>query len=220
MAHGSETDADIDLFNGCVFCRKAFWLESCGLSVGVLVFQSVRLAVLFFLGAWVALGGSHAIQSIIRTTTAFWLAIASLAFAFIVTMAIRAPDLGGLVAHWILQPFDPNDKTNLAPYRIIHFIALAVVVTRFLPLDSPILQWRSLAPLIRCGQNSLQVFCIGIVLSFCAHAAIELSRNSLWVQILVGATGIALMTAVAYYWTWSKRRDCAPPSSVQIGELA
>jgi OpgC protein len=56
-------------------------------------------------------------------------------------------------------------------------------------VDSPVLQWRSLAPLIQCGQHSLQVFCLGIVLSFCAHAAIETSLNSLWVQIFVGATG-------------------------------
>jgi hypothetical protein len=75
-----------------------------------------------------------------------------------------------------------------------------MVVTRFLRLGSPILQWRALAPLIRCGQHSLQVFCTGIVLSFCAHAVIELSLNSLWVQIVVGAIGISLMTAVAYYF--------------------
>jgi hypothetical protein len=135
-------------------------------------------------------------------------------------MAIRVPDLGVLLPHWILQPFDPNDKTNLAPYRVVHFMALAVVVTRFLHLDSPILQWRALAPLIRCGQHSLQVFCTGIVLSFCAHAAIELSLNSLWIQIVVGATGISLMTVVAYCRTWSKQRDRVLPSPAQIGELA
>jgi hypothetical protein len=55
--------------------------------------------------------------------------------------------------------------------------------------------------------NSLQVFCIGIVLSFCAHAAIETSLNSLWVQILVGTIGILSMTASAYCWTWHKRQD-------------
>ena len=136
------------------------------------------------------------------------------------TTAIRSPDLGGLVPHWILQPFDPNDKTNLAPYRVLHFIALAVVVTRFLPLDSPILQWRALAPLIQCGRKSLQVFCTGIVLSFCAHAAIELSLNALWIQIVVGAIGISLMTAVAYCGTRSKGRDRPLASPVRIGELA
>jgi hypothetical protein len=64
------------------------------------------------------------------------------------------------------------------------------------------------------------VFCIGIVLSFCAHAAIELSLNALVVQISVGAAGILLMTAVAYCWTWSKARDRLIASPVRIGELA
>jgi len=183
-------------------------------------FNPFTWQLLFFLGAWIALSGSGAIQSVVRTRATFWLAIACIIFAFVVTMAIRVPDLGGLVPHWIVEPFDPNDKTNLAPYRVVHFMALAVVVTRFLHLDSPILQWRALAPLIRCGQHSLQVFCTGIVLSFCAHAAIELSLNSLWVQIAVGAIGILLMTAVAYCRTWSKQRDRVLPSPVQIGELA
>jgi hypothetical protein len=176
---------------------------------GLWYFNPFTWQLLFFLGACVALGGAKAIQSIIRTRAAFWLAIAYIIVAFVVTIAIRAPDLGGLIPHWILEPFDPNDKTNLAPYRVVHLIALAVVVTRLLPVDSPILQWRSLVPLIQCGRNSLPVFCLGIVLSFCAHAAIELSPNSLWVQIFVGAIGILLMTASAYYLTWFRQQDRA-----------
>jgi hypothetical protein len=109
----------------------------------------------------------------------------------------------------MLEPFDPNDKTNLAPYRVVHLIALAVVVTRLLPVNSPILQWRSLVAPIQCGRNSLPVFCLGIVLSFCAHAAIELSLNSLWVQIFVGTIGILLMTASAHYLTWWRQRNRA-----------
>ena len=189
-------------------------------SPGVWYFNPFTWQLLFFLGAWIALGGAEAIQSVIRTRTVFWLAITYLAFACVVTMAINDPDLGSLLPHWMLAPFDPNDKTNLAPYRVVHLIALAVVVTRFLRVDSPMLQWRSLAPLIVCGRNSLQVFCIGIVLSFCAHAAIELSLNALVVQISVGAAGILLMTAVAYCRTWSKARDRVFASPVRIGELA
>src|SRR5712664_1914110 len=177
---------------------------------GLWYFNPFAWQLLFFLGAWIALGGSSAIHSISRTRAAFGLAIAYIIVAFVATMAIRAPDLGGLIPHWMLEPFDPNDKTNLAPYRVVHLVALAVVVTRLLPVDSPILQWRSLVPLIQCGRNSLPVFCLGIVLSFCAHAAIELSLNSLWVQIFVGAIGILFMTATAYYWTWYKRQDRAP----------
>jgi hypothetical protein len=181
---------------------------------GVWYFNPFTWQLLFFLGAWIALDGNRAIQPIVRTRTAFWLAVAYIIFAFVVTMAIRVPDLGGLVPHWILQPFDPNDKTNLAPYRVVHFMALAVVVTRFLHRDSPILQWRALAPLIGCGQHSLQVFCTGIVLSFCAHAAIELSLNSFSVQIAAGAVGFAFLTAVAYCRIWSKRRGGMLPSDI------
>jgi hypothetical protein len=170
-------------------------------------FNPFAWQLLFFLGAWVAVGGAQAMQPIIRTRTVFALASAYLIFACVVTAATQSPDLGSLLPHWILQPFQPNDKTNLAPYRVLHLIALAVVVTRFLRADSAILRWRSLAPLVKCGQNSLQVFCIGIVLSFCAHATIETSLNSLWVQIFVGAAGVLLMTASAYCWTWSKRHD-------------
>ena len=174
---------------------------------GLWYFNPFSWQLLFFLGAWTALGGAQAIQLVIRTRTVFYLSVAFIVFAFVVTMAINFPGLGNLLPHWILEPFDPNDKTNLAPYRVVHFIALAVVVTRLLPAESPILQWRLSAPLLKCGQHSLEVFCIGIVLSFCAHAAIETSLDSLWVQIFVGTLGILFLTASAYYLTWCKRQD-------------
>ena len=187
---------------------------------GVWYFNPFAWQFLFFLGAWIAVGGARAIQPIVRTRTVFWLAIAYLVFALIETTAIHSPGLGNFLPAWILEPFDPNDKTNLAPYRIVHLMALAIVVTRFLPADSPVLRWRSLTPMIRCGQNSLQVFCIGIVLSFCAHAAIEQSLDSVWVQIFVGATGVLLMTIVAYCRTWSKQRGRARTAHARFGDVA
>jgi hypothetical protein len=51
------------------------------------------------------------------------------------------------------------------------------------------------------GQNSLVVFCLGIVLAFCARAAIETRLDSLSVQIFVGTIGILFLTASAYYWS-------------------
>jgi hypothetical protein len=202
------------------FAARHFGWNLAASRVSVWYFNPFAWQLLFFLGAWIALGGAQTVQSIVRTRTVFWLAIAYLVVALVVTMAIQSPDLGNLVPPWTLAPFDPNDKTNLAPCRIVHLIALAVVVTRFLPADSPILRWRSLMPLIKCGQNSLQVFCIGIVLSFCAHAAIELSLNSLWVQIFVGAAGVLLMTTGAYYWTWSKQRGRMLLSHARLGDVA
>ena len=202
------------------FAARHFGWNLASSQTGVWYFNPFAWQLLFFLGAWFALGGAQALQPVLRTRTVFWLAVAYLLFAFVVTMAIRMPELGNLMPDWILAPFNPNDKTNLAPYRVLHLMALALVVTRFLPAESKILRWSALAPLIKCGQNSLQVFCAGIVLSFCAHAAIELSLNSLWVQILAGVAGILLMTAFAYYWTWSRQQHRLFPSLARIGDVA
>jgi hypothetical protein len=202
------------------FAGRYFGWNLAAAPSGFWYFNPFAWQLLFFLGAWVALGGAQAIQPIIRTRTVFWLAVTYLVFAFVVTMATHEPGLGNLLPDWISEPFDPNDKTNLAPYRVLHLLALAVVVTQFLPADSPILQWRILTPLIKCGRNSLQVFCIGIVLSFCAHAAIELSLNSLWIQIFVGGTGVLLMTAGAYYRSRSRQQGRILPSHARLGDIA
>jgi hypothetical protein len=188
--------------------------------VAVWYFNPFAWQLLFFLGAWIALGGAETVRPIVRTRTVFWLAIAYLVFAVVVMMAIHSPGLVAFLPSWMLQAFDPNDKTDLAPCRVVHLLALVIVVTRFLPADSPILRWRSLVPLLKCGQNSLKVFCIGIVLSFCAHAAIELSLNSLWVQIFAGTAGVLLMTTGAYYWTWSKQRGRMVLSHARLGDVA
>ena len=62
-------------------------------------------------------------------------------------------------------------------------------------------------PVVVCGQQSLAVFCVGVFLSFVAHFLLSLSSGSLMVQVLVSVAGIAIMTLVAYYISWSKKQD-------------
>jgi hypothetical protein len=85
--------------------------------------------------------------------------------------------------------FNPNDKTNLAPYRVLHFVALAYLAVRLMSKDWSGLQWRAFLPVIKCGQQSLAVFCVGIF-------------------------GIVIMTCVAYYVSWSKTQDKVATSSL------
>ena len=60
---------------------------------------------------------------------------------------------------------------------------------------------------IVCGQQSLAVFCVGVFLSFVGHFELMMSSGSLFAQIFVSVTGIAIMTIVAYYISWSKKQD-------------
>jgi hypothetical protein len=129
----------------------------------------------------------------------------------VMTRAGRFEAFGDLFPRWLYEAFNPNDKTNLAPYRVAHFVIIAFFVTRFFPRDWPGLEWKMFAPVIKCGQQSLEVFCVGVFLSFIAHFLLTLSSGSILVQILVSIAGIALMTAVAYYRAWSKKQD-KPPS--------
>ena len=76
-----------------------------------------------------------------------------------------------------------------------------------MPRDWPGLEWPIFRPLIKCGQQSLAVFCVGVFLSFVGHFVLSLSSGSLFAQIFVSVTGIAIMTIVAYYISWSKRQD-------------
>ena len=130
------------------------------------------------------------------------------------TMAGRFPDFGALFPKWLFDTFNPNDKTNLAPYRVLHFVVIAFFVTRFVSKDWKGLEARIFAPLIKCGQQSLAVFCVGVFLSFVAHFELMMSSGSLGAQIFVSVTGIAIMTIVAYYISWSKKQDKPLPKVV------
>jgi hypothetical protein len=165
---------------------------------------------LFVFGGWFALGGAVESINFIRSRAFLVLGAVYLLFALVMTLAGRFPELAQLMPAWLYDAFNPNDKTNLAPYRVLHFVILAFFVTRFLPRDWAGLEWPIFQPLIKCGQQSLEVFCSGVFLAVVAHLILVETSGSFWMQILVSAGGIALLTALAYYRSWSKKVDKAP----------
>jgi len=178
-----------------------------GYPSGVWYFNPFTWQFLFMLGAWCALGGASRTRTVIRSPAFLVIGTTYLAFALLMTMAGHFETFGRLFPDWLVNVFNPNDKTNLAPYRIVHFIVIAILVVRLLPADWSGLQSRLLRPLIVCGQRSLEVFCVGLLLSFAGHFLLQLIPASLLAQILVSMVGIGLMTSVAYYRSWSKKLE-------------
>ncbi|ANW00889.1 OpgC domain-containing protein [Bradyrhizobium icense] len=176
-------------------------------------FNPFAWQLLFVFGSWCALGGTNEFRYLGKSQVLPHLAVAYLFFALLMTMAGRFPNFGYLFPGWLVDYFNPNDKTNLAPYRFVHFVALAYLVVRLMSRDWSGLQWRIFSPVIKCGQQSLAVFCVGIFLSFVAHFVLVLSSGSVLAQIIVSLVGIVIMTAVAYYVSWSKTQDKVPTSS-------
>lgn len=168
---------------------------------GAWYFNPFAWQFLFVIGACVSLDRSGVVNWLIKSRTALYLAALFLFFSLAITLGARfglaSPTPGSLLAMYI-----PNDKTNLAPYRIGHFLSMALIVAHLIPRDSPFLKLSVLRPAIICGERSLEVFCAGIFLAFVATFLIDLVSSSPLFQLLVSVGGIAAMTAVAAYKTW------------------
>jgi hypothetical protein len=163
--------------------------------------------LLFCLGAWAALGGRIWVGPVIESRWIVYLGFAYLLFALVLTLADRFQGLRELIPQGLYDAFHPNDKTNLAPYRVLHFVVLALLVTRFLPKDWKGLEWPIFDPLIRCGQQSLRVFCVGIILSFLGYFLLSISYGTLLIQLAISVAGIGILCGVAYYSDWSGKAD-------------
>ncbi len=177
---------------------------------GTWYFNPFCWQVLFVFGAWCAMGGATLAKKYLQSRIFVVLGGAYLLFAMIMTFAGKFDEFGDMLPQWLYDAFNPNDKTNLAPYRFVHFIVIAYLVTRFIPKSWPGLEWQGFDPMVKCGQQSLEVFCVGVFLSFVAHFLLTLSSGSFAVQILVSLLGIAALTGVAYYRSWSKKQDKPP----------
>ena len=181
-------------------------------------FNPFSWQLLFVLGAWFALGSAAQMRSIraLRDSSGLRIgALLYLLFALVVTTAGKVPYFAEIVPESVRGVFLPIDKENLAPYRVLHFLALSFLFTVAVPRHWRGLQGLALQPLIKCGEEWLAVFCTGVFLSFAAHFVLITGPNSLAVHILVSIAGILLMTGVAYYVSWSKRQDYRPVLSAR-----
>jgi hypothetical protein len=128
--------------------------------------------------------------------------------------------------HWLYDPFPAIlakqllsytiDKTNLAPLRLANFLALALATVYFVRPESAFLHWRAAYPFILCGQHSLYVFCLGIVLAVLGHFVLSEFYAELPMQLLVNIVGFALMVGTAGLLSWYKSASTATPSHSSV----
>jgi len=105
------------------------------------------------------------------------------------------PNLFPLPSAWF-------DKTSLPPLRIISILSLAVLVAGRVPKNARWFSSRAGWPVVICGQHSLEVFCLTIVLAVLANFVLSLSGYSLLSQLTVNVAGLAIMVLFALLLTW------------------
>jgi hypothetical protein len=179
-------------------------------------FNPFAWQLLFVFGVWCGLNRAVEIAAFIRSRVVLILAIAWIVFSFLIVMTWHVPFLESLIPKSVIRVIYPIDKSDLDMFRLIHFLALAVVFVRYVPREWPMLHSRILRPLILCGQNSLPIFCLGVFLSFAAHWFLVQIEGDIAAQIMVSVVGMVTMVGVA----WLFNRFKALPDHFALPKIA
>ncbi len=184
---------------------QIFGIDLPGWPRGDWYFNPLAWQILFVFGMWCASTDSAKLQALVRSRAALAFAMLYLAFSLAVTLSWQVKAIEWLVPETLSKLIYPIDKSNLDPLRLLHFLALALVVVRLMPHN-----WRGLSSLwatatIRCGENSLAVFCVSVLLSLVGQFVLEEISGAVPMQIVVSIAGIAFMIATATLLTWAAK---------------
>ncbi len=157
---------------------------------------------LIVLGAWWITTGRKQFRAYVTSGFAMGLAAAYLVFSLIVVLSWSIKPLDVLIPHFLFNLIYPVDKPDLDPLRLLHFLALAVLFARFVPSDWRGLTTSALRGAARCGENSLEIYCISVLLSLMAHLFLLRISGGFAAQAAVSAAGIVLLIGWATLSTW------------------
>ena len=134
-----------------------------------------------------------------------WLDVAAaafLAFSVIVKVSIGNPFGFAVLNDFVERLQMGNDKTNLSIVRVVHLLALAWLVLRFVPMSAAWLSSLVGRQLGTVGRHSLEIFCVGTVLSIAGQIAMAETYNAPGFQLLIVAAGITILISLGNFLTW------------------
>ena len=167
--------------------------------------------ILVVLGAWWETGGRIKLRRWLTSSAATALAIIYLSVALVIALSWSFQPLEAAVPQTLAKLIYPIDKSDLAPLRLLHFVAIAVLVMKFVALDWKGLTTPVLRAAIRCGENSLEVYCAGVLLAFAGHVLLVKISGDFAMQIAVSAGGLAALVAIATLLTLIKVASRSEP---------
>jgi hypothetical protein len=131
-------------------------------------------------------------------------ALLFMVFSAFIVLSWQYNSLERLIPEWLARQIYPIDKTNIDILRFLHFLALAWFVRLAVRPNAHYLKSPLLVPIRRCGEHSLQIFCLGTFLALSAQIVVDHYENSALSQVAVSLGGIAIMCGAAYVAAWFK----------------
>jgi hypothetical protein len=112
----------------------------------------------------------------------------------------------------------PNSKSRLSLWRLTHVLSMAYLVALAVPATARWLRAPAAQVLINCGRNSLDVFCVGTVLSFVGFVVMLEGGRTFEYQLAVNGLGFALMGSAAWWLSQRKGRLAVTAGQSAVAE--
>jgi hypothetical protein len=138
------------------------------------------------------------------------LAAAVVAAAFVIRLSWTIHSLSDDFPGLFLAQLWPVDKTDLSPIRLVPFFAAAALTTAFIGPDAAFLRSRLARPLVLCGRHSLEIFCLGILLSALGHFVLSEYNSGVFSQLAVNIVGFLTMCLTAGLVDWYRKLGRTP----------
>jgi len=178
---------------------------------GELYFNPFAWQFLFVIGCWYAYEGTSRLRPLLQSQTLLVLALVYLVFGLVIALSWEFKSLEAVMPAAVTNLIYPIYKSHLAPVRLLHFLSLAFVTSRLTPAD-----WQGpikpvMTAMIRCGENSLSIYCLGVLLAFLGRVVLSDVSGEVAMQIVVSVAGIAIMVIAATLLTWESQLDRRGP---------
>ena len=173
-------------------------------------FNPLAWQFLFTVGAALGFGAAGTGRRWGRAGAPLLMAIIVVAIGFIVKLSWTVHGVWDAVPGLFLKELWPVNKNNLSPIRLAPFFATVLVVGALVAPNMKFLHSGVAKPVILCGQQSLEVFCFGILLSALGHFILSEYNSRIMTQLAVNLAGVLALYLTAKMIDWYKSMGRTP----------
>ena len=172
----------------------------------VWTFNPFAWQLLFVIGAAFGHANASGRQLLaMNRTTGLWLlraayAVAAVGFVVKISWTLHE-NFNGMPA-LLTRYLWPMNKAALPLVRLANMLALALLVGKLVGRDNAFFRTRIGWLVVLCGQNSLEVFCLSILLSVLGNVAFTVLGDGIGQQLAVNFAGVATLLGFGLLLAW------------------
>jgi hypothetical protein len=174
-------------------------------------FNPLAWQFLFTAGAALGFGGARTGRRSRPAGAPLLMAIIVVGVGLIIKLSWTIHGVWDAVPGLFLKELWPVNKNNLSPIRLVPFFATVFVVGSLVTPDMKFLNSAIAKPIILCGQQSLEIFCFGILLSALGHFVLSEYNSAIATQLAVNFAGVLALCLTAKMIDWYKILGRTPP---------